>query len=323
MRLDLLNLAMTSRWAMRRDAIPSILAAIRSDAPDQALTPQTAAPATATSARLGGNVAVIPIRGVITHRSSWWKRELGWGSIEDLRTMFRHAISDEAIGAIVLDVDSPGGTVDGVPEMADEIFAARGQKPIIAVSNTLMCSAAYWLASQADKIVASPSADTGSIGVYTMHEDISEWLKQLGSTISLIFAGEHKVDGHPFAPLPDEVRAEIQSGVDEIYRDFLAAVGRGRGISAADVKAAYGDGRVFSAREAKKLGAADSIGTFDSAVQRVAGKRGRSALALDWEAPIVAEVAEPPSADPPNPDQAAIDRDQALLTEALLEASRA
>ena len=92
----------------------------------------------------------------------------------------RQVIDDPGVGSIVLDIDSPGGDVDGIDELASEIYQARKQKPITAVSNCLCASAAYYLASQASEIIASPSSLTGSIGVYILHEDDSATLRRCG-----------------------------------------------------------------------------------------------------------------------------------------------
>lgn len=264
MNRELLAAALTGKWAIRREAIPALLAAIRADlqAPKAADERQAGPYERTASDRATGPVAVIRVIGGISHRDSYWSSYFGT-TVERFKAQFRAALNDDGVTAILLDVDSPGGTVDGVPELATEIFKARGRKPIAAVSNTLMCSAAYWLAAQADEVYVSPSAETGSIGVWTLHEDVSAMLDQIGVKISLIFAGEHKVDGNPFKPLSEEARADIQKAVDDCHADFLAAVARGRGVSVADVRKSYGQGRTYSAKDAVKLGLADKIATLD------------------------------------------------------------
>ena len=248
---------------------------LRGDTPGAPPAREAAASAARTVA---GSVGVIPIIGPVSHRSSFFSEFFGGATVQGLRAALREALSDESITTIVLDVDSPGGEVDGTPELAAEIFAARGQKPIIAVVNTLAASAAYWLAAQADEVIISPSAQAGSIGVWVLHTDLSGMFEEAGIKHTFIFAGAHKVDANPFEPLSDVAAADLKAQVDEIMRDFLAAVSRGRGKSVRDLRAedGGGDGRLFSARQAVRLGLADRMGTFDQVVERLAGgRRGR------------------------------------------------
>lgn len=240
-----------------------------------------------------GAVAVLPLAGVISQKPSLFQLFFGGTSTEGFREQFRALLADETVGAIVLDVNSPGGNVAGVPELADVVYAARGQKPVIAVANTLAASAAYWIASQADEMVVTPSGMAGSIGVFSLHADESRAWDALGVTWSLIHAGKYKVEGNPFEPLDEEARAAIQHEVDVYYGMFVDAVARGRGAKAADVRAGYGEGRVLTARDAVRAGLADRVETLESVVARaLRSKRGRgSAASADG-----ADGAEPPTA---------------------------
>ena len=215
-----------------------------------------------------GDVAVIPICGPIVYRKSWWSEYLGCAAIEELQAQFRFALADAAVRAIVFRVDSPGGVVDMVPEFADEVFAARGQKPIVAVADVEVCSAAYWIAAQADVIVATASSQLGSIGVYRMHQDLSGYLEEEGVKITLIAHGAHKVEGNPYEPLPADVQARWQAEVSEVGVEFETAVARGRGVTRKDVIDRFGQGLVFRGRKAISLGLADKLGTFAFAVGR-------------------------------------------------------
>jgi len=191
----------------------------------------------------------------------------GGTSTEKFADSFRQAVADPAIKAIVLEVDSPGGQVDGVPELADEIAAARGQKKIIAVANTQMASAAYWLASQADEVVATPSATIGSVGVLWPHTEISEAQKQAGIKTTLITAGKYKAEGSPLEPLTTEARTHMQSMVDAAHDQFIKAVARGRRTSQAAVREGFGEGRVFDARTSVKMGLADRMATLEEVLE--------------------------------------------------------
>src|SRR5262249_7658776 len=155
-----------------------------------------------------------------------------------LMAEFREALAGPHVSAIVFAVDSPGGSADLIPEAADEIRRSRGAKPIVAVASTLMASAAYWLAASADEIVASPSAFVGSIGVFTTHINISKLNERIGVEPTYIFAGKYKVEGRPDAPLDDAARQHVQTLVDDMYGQFVAAVAKGRVVSEAQVRGA-------------------------------------------------------------------------------------
>jgi len=218
------------------------------------------APPTATG------VAVIPIHGVIMPRASLFSEMSGATSIEGLRAQFREAMGTKDVGAVVFDVDSPGGMTDQVPEMAAEIRAARGKKPMVAVANTMMASAAYWLASQADEVVASKSALVGSIGVFTTHEDHSKAEEMKGVKTSLISAGKHKVDGAPSEPLNEDGRATMQRLVDEFYGMFVGDVAKGRGVSVDAVRNGFGEGRLLGAKDGLSEGLIDRIGSLEDSI---------------------------------------------------------
>lgn len=216
-----------------------------------------------------GAVAVIPIRGVISHRANLMSQFSGGISIDRLTAQFRQALADASVKAIVFDVDSPGGGVDGVPELADEIYKARSQKKSIAVANNMAASAAYWLAASAGELVVAPSGAVGSIGVYAAHEDMSKALDQEGMKVTLISAGKFKVDGNPFEPLSESAREDLQSKVDAYYGMFVKAVARGRRASQDGVRGGFGQGRMVLAAAAVKEGMADRVATMDEVLARL------------------------------------------------------
>lgn len=230
-------------------------------------------------ARSGGAVAVIPIHGTIAHRMSGMSASSGGASIDLIGATFRAAMADPSVSSILFDIDSPGGTVTGVQELADDIYAARSTKPIVALVNGMAASAAYWLASQADEIVSIPSGSAGSIGVFTAHQDLSEMMAKAGIKTTLISAGKYKLAGHPFAPLPPEEEAVLQERVDAMYSIFVKQVARGRGVSPADVRNGYGQGRALTGSEAKAAGLVDRIVTVEEAVSRA--ERGKVGMRAD------------------------------------------
>lgn len=223
-----------------------------------------------------GSIAVLPLHGPISQRGSFLSLLFGCTSVEAFSAAFRQVIMDDAVSAVVLDVDSPGGTVNGITELADELHAARGAKPIVAVANTLAASAAYWLATQADEVVVMPSAEVGSIGVFAVHQDFSRMLDAAGVATTLIAAGTFKTEANPFEPLGEEARAAIQERVDDYYSQFVAAVARGRGVSAAAVRGGFGEGRLVGARDAVALGMADRVGTMSDTLRRLGNPRERA-----------------------------------------------
>ena len=234
--------------------------------------------------RHSGAVAVLPLHGVISHRMSMMNAMSGGTSTEAFGAAFNAAIADPAIGGIVIDIDSPGGSVAGVQELWQTIMAARGEKPIIAMANSMAASAAYWIATAADEIVVTPSGEVGSIGVITAHQDLSAKMEQEGEKITIVSAGKKKADLNPFAPLSDRAMADLHARADLLYGHFVGAVAQGRGTTASTVRAGFGEGGMVDAKEAVKIGMADRIGTMEVAIQRAGGARaGMNAQAFTGE----------------------------------------
>jgi signal peptide peptidase SppA len=231
-----------------------------------------------------GSIAVIPMVGIISHRMSGMTSMSGPGvgaSIQKLRAQFNQAMDDDSCKAIVFDVDSPGGAVDGVPELANEILSARSYKRTIAVVNSMCCSAAYWLASAANEMVCTVSGIAGSIGVYVTHQDESKALENEGIKVTLIKAGKYKAEGNSSEPLQDEARASLQSKVDAYYKLFVNAVAQNRGATQTAVRDGYGQGRSLLASDALRQNLVDRVGTLDDVLTglgvRLSGKRGKAA----------------------------------------------
>jgi capsid assembly protease len=223
-----------------------------------------------------GGMAVIPVYGVIGRRANILSAIFGGTSVDTLTKKFRAAVADRSLRAIVLDVDSPGGTVDGVDELATEIYNSRKKKKTIAVANGMAASAAYWIAAACDELVVTPSGSVGSIGVFAVHEDLSKLYDAMGVKISLVSAGKYKTEGNEYGPLGDGARADLQSKVDAYHGMFIKAVARGRGASQADVRGGFGQGRMVLASDALKQGMADRIETLDDVLMRPA--RGRAGV---------------------------------------------
>lgn len=231
--------------------------------------------------------AIIGIRGSISRRATLMSSLCGGSSVEEISDALRACLANPQCDRIILDVDSPGGAVDGIPELADEIFAARAQKPITAYVDTTAASAAYWLATQANELVVAPSGRVGSIGVFTLHLDQSRALEAAGITPTFIQAGKFKTEENPLEPLDDDAKAAIQSRVDAFYGMFVRDVARGRAVGVDQVRADFGQGRMVLAADAVKAGMADRIGTYRTAAASSA--RPPSALIARQAAAAAAE----------------------------------
>jgi len=157
----------------------------------------------------------------------------------------------------------------GTKELADKIHAARGGKPIVAVANAYAASAAYYLAAATDEVVVTPTGQVGSIGTMAVHVDQSGLNEQVGLKPTYIHYGENKVRGNPDTPLDDESREEIQKMVDTYGRQFEADVAAYRGQTVAVVRSEFGQGSMFTAKEAVSAGLADRVDTLEATLERL------------------------------------------------------
>lgn len=224
-----------------------------------------------------GGLAIIPVSGTLINRfGQSWGYVTGYNFI---RSQLNLALADEDVEGIVLDLNSYGGEAAGCFELADDIYAARGQKPIIGVIDSNCYSACYAIGSACDKLYITPSGGAGSIGVVAMHVDISQFLDQVGMKVTLIYAGDHKVDGNPFEALPDDVRDDIQAGVDASREKFVALVARNRKMDAKAVRDT--EARIYRAEAAVDLGLVDAIATPIGAVRAFFGELSGSKLKGD------------------------------------------
>lgn len=216
-------------------------------------------------------VAVLQLYGVIAPRASMLSETSTQGTgLDAFMQTFRAQMADPEIGSIVLDIDSPGGQVGGVPEAAAEIRAARSVKPITAFANVAIgaASAAYYLGSQAGEFVASPSSEVGSIGVRAVHLDKSKFYEDQGVRHTVISAGKYKSEGSPYGPLSEDTLAWAQGQVNTVYQDFLADVAKGRNVPVSKVKSDFGEGRMLLAKDALAVGMIDRIDTLDGVLRQ-------------------------------------------------------
>lgn len=267
-------------WAMRPGSLDALVARVLSMASQAEPTTEAIEASKLRLRPAQGKVAVLPVRGPLIHRADdvaeWW---LGALSTERLSGWFNAAINDKAVGAIVLDVESPGGTVAGLSEAAATIAAGRGKKPVIAVANAEAASAAFYLASAATEFAATPSAMVGSVGTVWQHVDYSKALENEGIKVSIIRAGANKWAVNPFEPLSDAGRAEMQAVVDGYYSEFVRDVSKNRGVSKSVVEERFGQGLMFKAEEALSRGMIDRVATMEEIIGKLTGAASDSAKA--------------------------------------------
>jgi len=212
-------------------------------------------------------VAVISVVGAIAKRMNLFSKISGGVSTEMLGDQIMHALEDNAVKAVILEIDSPGGTVDGTFDLADKIFEMRGAKPIVAFSNGLMASAAYAIGSAADEIYISGSTTmVGSIGVVSTHVDLSQAEQKQGQKTTEITAGKYKRIASQYEPLSAEGRADIQASVDYLYSVFVDYVATFRAVPVSTVLDDMADGRVFIGQQAIDAGLVDGVSSLDELI---------------------------------------------------------
>ena len=211
-------------------------------------------------------IGVVAIEGPILRKPDLFARIFfGATSSEDIGEALREAGERDDIKAVFLNIDSPGGTVAGTPELAAAVKALNGSKPVYAFSSGLMCSAAYWIASQARAIYATPSAQVGSIGVVQAVIDNTAALDQAGLKVEVFSVGKYKAMGAPGTSLTDDQRELIQSNLAEIAAEFHDAVlSRGRAIPAEAM-----EGQTFSGKQAQRSNLAGMVPDRADAMRRL------------------------------------------------------
>ena len=248
-------------------------------------------------------VAVIAIAGTLVHRGAWIGQSSGLTSYEGLAAQIDAAVHDPAIRGIALEIDSFGGEVAGAFDLADRIRAARAKKPVHAFLAENALSAGYALASQATRITLPRTGAAGSIGVITMHTDMSGMLAQKGVAVTLIHAGAQKADGNPYAALPEGVRERLQAELEDLRILFAETVAAGRGAKMTKEAALATEAAVFRGAAAVEAGLADAVADPRAAFRAFADSLSRPALP-------VGRPTKSPTLSPPHPKQEMIMSDQ-------------
>lgn len=213
-------------------------------------------------------VAVVPVIGVLAKRANLFMQISGGTSTQIVGDWLNQAALDNAVSAIILEIDSPGGQVDGVQALAQQVARVRAAgKPVVAWISGLAVSGAYWIASATERVLmADNTTVVGSIGVVATHVDVSGREQQLGVKTTEITAGKYKRIASSYAPLSEEGRQTLQGQVDAIYSVFVEDVAGNRGVSVEDVLNRMADGRVFIGQQAIEAGLVDGVSTLDALI---------------------------------------------------------
>lgn len=249
-------------------------------------------------------VAIISIEGVLAKRANLFMQISGGTSYQIAGQQLADALADPAVHSIVLAIDSPGGTVDGTQALADQVFAARGKKPIVAVADGIMASAAYWIGSAADQVyITGDTTLVGSIGVITTHTDSSAREMQQGIRTTPIKAGKYKQMGASNAPLGMAEKDTLQAMVDANYKVFLSAVARNRGVDIDTVNSDMAEGRMFLGQAAVQAGLVDGVSTLDQVCADLCDDQNAPTGAPGSSMSASAGVASQPGIDPTTTEQ--------------------
>src|SRR6266576_179455 len=204
--------------------------------------------------------AIIPIHGILTKKPGAFDEMLGMTSYEQIEVQVKQALEDSSIETILLDIDSPGGEVNGIFDLADFIYEARALKKIVAIANDDAYSAAYAIASSAEKVFVSRTSGVGSIGVIASHIDQSGFDEKQGIKYTTIFAGSRKNDLNPHEPITSESLESLQKEVDRLYEMFVQLIARNRNLSTEKIEST--EAGLYFGENATEVGLADGIMTY-------------------------------------------------------------
>lgn len=220
-----------------------------------------------TRYEVSGGVAVIPIKGPLINADipDIWVKLFGVTTYPNLQRAFAEASADSKVKSVLLDVNSPGGSVAGISDTNDALSNLRAVKPVHTFAGDLMASAGYWLGSNADRITAGKMSTVGSIGVIGTHIEYSREMENDGIKATVLRAGSEKALATPYEPLSDKARAQMQARLDAVYGQFVETVANNRGVSLASAMS-MAEGREYFGEAALRAGLVDTIGKFPDAL---------------------------------------------------------
>jgi signal peptide peptidase SppA len=250
----------TVPWAIRPDSFAAMLDQARTGHPVDNMLELTEEN-TPLDINIDDGIAVISITGIVGNKLPlYMQRYFGMVSADRIQDAVEQLDGDANIRAVVFDIDSPGGTVSGVPELAEAIKSMS--KPTIAHTSGLMASAAYWIGAAADYVMAAPSGIVGSIGVFLPIVSMKRMYENIGIDVEVIKAGKYKAAGYPGTELTEEQRADLQSGVDYVYKQFSGFISTRR-----EVEEQHMQGQDFYALQALEPGLIDAVGSLEDAIE--------------------------------------------------------
>jgi signal peptide peptidase SppA len=270
-------------WALCAAKFAEIEAFLRTkaaglDVPADRVAAITAAARRSNGAQItAGGVAILPVMGVLSQRVSQLEEASGGVSSEAIGAQLDALVADRSVRRIVMQFDSPGGSVYGIQELAAKIRGARQDKAIYAIADPVAASAALWLGTQAKEFYVTPSGQVGSIGVIASHADYSAANEMEGVKVTTVTAGKYKAEGSPDAPLSEEAVNHMQGKVDAYYASFVGDVAKGRSVTEAAVRSDFGQGRMMLAGDAKRAGLVDGVATLEALLTRISPASDRPA----------------------------------------------
>ena len=258
-------------------------------------------------------VATVPVRDVLVRRAGQVSADsTEFQSYERITRTVRTARADRRVSAILLDIDSPGGEAGGIFDLAAEIHDIAQAKPVWAMANDDALSAAYLLASAAERVWATQTASLGSIGVVALHADQSAFDAAEGLKFTYIYRGDHKVDANPHEALSDQARTAIQTEVDRLYTKLVEMVASHRRLEASRVRGTQA--QVYYGEDSIKRGLVDEIGTFDEAhAALVAHIQAKEANTMDNNSTTAAATPPATTAENANVIQLRVDEARAAM----------
>ena len=249
-------------------------------------------------------VAVIPVEGVLSPKMNLLSQISGGTSYQLIGSMLSQALADPEVRGVILSIDSPGGTVVGLYDLADQILDARGQKPILGHTSGDACSAAYMIAACCDQFhISSDAVHTGSIGVVGIHRDVSAQESAAGIKTTEIFAGRYKTAGSKYKPLDEFAKTYMQEQVDYLYTAFVSRVAQARGMTT-EQTLAVADGRVYIGKQAIEAGLVDGVSTLQALIDKLSAGEAGAIHAGRSSAQSKTNTQEATMPDTPTPAQA-------------------
>lgn len=264
--MELTDFSQGSVWSIQPEALDSLIRRYGENREIKGLSLGAALRGAGDSKpyRIQDGVAILPVAGPIMKRETIWTILFGGTSIEWLARVFSSTLEDPEVSAVVLSIDSPGGTVSGIEALGDLIF--NSPKPVVAFGDGMMTSAAYWIGSAASSVIIEETAQAGGIGVLLVHYDYSKADEKSGLKRTYLSAGRFKALGNDAEPLSQDARVMFEDQLNYYYGLFVSAVARNRKTDPGTVAEAMADGRIFIGSQAVEAGLADQTGKLQDAI---------------------------------------------------------